>query len=398
MRKYYAIFATLVVIAAVFIIAHRAGEVKDVEIDIAPKNRDAGQKENQQAGTPTGVTEPDGAENKNTGTTPPDPESLLESLKKAMAEGDWQKSKVICEQLAKAGPRAFRLLSEILKNNESMEGKDVELRWRAAYILGLMADKKIIPVFDDALKSEKAENVRNMIVLGFGKLQDDAAAPILERLLLDEKEGETARRSSAAYLAQLETGIRQLIDIIQNSESAKDSRLWAIEALPCARNAGQYSPILNEILNSDPDMKARTAAAKVMGEIADPDSVNALTATLKEDSEMRVRVACAGALGYFKNNESVYNSLIDAMQNDKDATVREYAAKALGSLENKHAAANFEETLRTERNSSVRMSIAESLGKIGGEKSRALLENLLKNDPSVHVRRAADEALKSLHN
>jgi HEAT repeat protein len=328
----------------------------------------------------------------------PDPESLLESLKKAMAEGDWQKSKVICEQLAKAGPRAFELLAEILKNNESTDKKDVELRWRAAYILGLMEDTKVIPVFDEALGAEQAEAVRNMIMLGLGRIQDDATAPILERLLLDEKEGETARRSSAAYLAQLETGISKLIDIIQDGESTKDTRLWAIEALPGAKDARQCAAVLHEILNSEQDSRFRSTAAKVMGEIADPDSVNSITATLKEDSDFRVRVACAAALGNFRKSESAYNSLIDSLQNDKDARVRRYAAKSLGSIEKKDVVMNFEESLRTERDRVVRTRIAEALGKIGGEKSRALLEDLSKHDPSIHVRRAADEALKSLHN
>jgi hypothetical protein len=50
--------------------------------------------------------------------------NLLMSLKTAIAEGDWQKAKQLCEKLGKM-PEAFDMLVEILLDNASTEENDI---------------------------------------------------------------------------------------------------------------------------------------------------------------------------------------------------------------------------------------------------------------------------------
>jgi HEAT repeat protein len=326
-----------------------------------------------------------------------DPQTLIGSLKDSIAEGDWEKSKEICEKLATLS-EAFDLLAKILLENSGMEESAIALRWRAAHILGLMEQEKAIGIFEQSLITEKASEVRSNIVLALGILKHPGARPLLESVLLNSEEETDIRRSAAAYLARISDGsgatfLRNLL----HSDSAKDIKIWAIDALPEGVDKNLSSAVLADLLASSEDPEMKQAAAEALGRIAMPDTIAVLTSSLREDSDPRIRNTCAEALGNFPSNGGdVIPALVIALQTDKDPTVRGSAAQALGSLHKRDAVKDLKDALQREPDRVVRVRIVEALGKIGGEESKDILKNAAEKDQSVHVRKAAEEALKNM--
>lgn len=324
------------------------------------------------------------------------PEFLISSLKSSIAEGDWEKSKVICEKLA-ALPSAFDQLARILLDNSSARESDIALRWRAAYILGLMGEEKAIGIFEQSLISEKAKEVRSNIVLALGMLKNPDTRPVLESVLLNSEEEPEIRRSAAQYLARIpdSSGAASLVNLLY-SDSPEDLKIWAIEALPESADKKHSSATLADILLSSEDTEMKQSAAKSLGRIADPDTITALTTSLRTDPDFRVRNTCAEALGNFTASDDAVQTLRVALVTDDDPTVRGSAAEALGTLHSKEAIGDFRDALKKEPDRVVRVRIVEALGKIGGEECIKILKDAAENDPAVHIRNAAQQALESI--
>jgi HEAT repeat protein len=321
-----------------------------------------------------------------------DAKVLLDTLRAAIAGGDWQHAKELCEKLA-AMPAAYNLLVDILLDNASMEEEGIGLRWRAAYILGLMGNKRAIAVFEQALVSEKALDVRSNIVLALGMFKDPQTRPALESVFLDGEEDPGLRQSATQYLAQISGGAAILVDIL-NSESTKELKQFVVKGLAFSADKAQAAATLTDLLsNREKDAVLRRAAARSLGTLGEPGTIGALIAALQEDADFRVRNTCATALGNFGGNNEILSALSTALHNDKDPTVRGCAAQALGTLESEQAVGDLKEALKRDRHRVVRVRIVEALGRIGGEEAKKILQNRAENDPSVHVRNVARKAL-----
>ncbi len=399
MKILLAIIAVVAAAGVIFFLLTRGGPEED-KISDTPGNQTRAR---SRANTGLPAAGPDKPETGSTGAerqapfSVEDAKRLLDSLRTAIADGDWLQAKEICAKLA-AQPAAFDLLIDILLDNASMEENDIGLRWRAAYILGLMGNKKAIAIFEQALGTEKAKDVRSNIVLALGMFKDPQAMPVLQSVFLDGEEDPGIRQSAAQYIAQIPDGSGSafLRDLL-SGQSAKDVKIWVIKALGEGADKERSGTVLADLLTNSDAPELRQAAAKGLGRIGSPDAAGALTASLRDDTDFRVRNTCARALGRFKDNPEAVSSLTEALHDDKDPTVRGCAAQGLGALESKQAVADLKEVLQKERNRVVRVRIVEALGRIGGEEARKILQNRVKNDPSVHVRNTAQEALQQLN-
>ena len=99
-----------------------------------------------------------------------------------------------------------------------------------------------------------------------------------------------------------------------------------------------------------------------------------------------------GEMGDFQAVEP----LIDVLKNDKNGSVRLYAARALGELGDTTATFPLIESLREDRNVDVRVRAARALGRLGAEMARS--EMFKEGRTPLHTIRAdIDYALAEAH-
>jgi len=208
----------------------------------------------------------------------------------------------------------------------------------------------------------------------------------------------TVRRLTASTLAGIkdkaaESGLLEHIAKEKN-ELVQADIIKALEKNICGTDRS-LPPLLK--LAQDPSVEVRTATAHALGTYHDPIVVEALIHTLK-DSDWHVRAAAALSLnGWVKEKPDVINALVEVLDNDIFALMRDRAAdalspvasdekvaaalvKAIGSAERDgrfHAmqaiiaakAANtlpMLKELRTNSNPEVRATVLEIFGQIGG--------------------------------
>ncbi|AFY32265.1 HEAT repeat domain-containing protein [Calothrix sp. PCC 7507] len=120
-----------------------------------------------------------------------------------------------------------------------------------------------------------------------------------------------------------------------------------------------------------------------------------------KDKDATVRYFAAGALGRMGGEaKAAIPALITALQSDKDATVRYSAASALGSMrgETKAAIPALMTALQSDKDKDVRSNAAGALMSMGGEAKAAIpaLMTALQSDKDKDVRSNAAGALMSM--
>jgi HEAT repeat protein len=143
-------------------------------------------------------------------------------------------------------------------------------------------------------------------------------------------------------------------------------------------------PYLRQVLK-DEDWRICRAAARMLGEIGDPQATALIQAL--QDKEWWVRQAAAEALA--KIGPPAVPALVQALRNEK-WEVRRAAAEALGQIGDPQATPALIQTLRDEK-WEVRQAAAWALEKIGPPAVPALIQAL--RNEKWEVRRVAAEAL-----
>ena len=142
----------------------------------------------------------------------------------------------------------------------------------------------------------------------------------------------------------------------------------------------------------------RENAAKALGDLGNPQAVEALIHTLSDPFEM-VRESAAYALGNM-DYEIVIDPLINALKRD-DKYLRQGAAKALGNMKAKESVNSLIYALN-DKYCEVQISAAESLGKIGAIEAIGPLGELLNTEPctkkGIYVKEVVVEALGNIRN
>jgi len=153
--------------------------------------------------------------------------------------------------------------------------------------------------------------------------------------------------------------------------------------------AGRRIEALVPVL-ADREADVRAEAARALGELDDPRSVEALSRALRTDESAEVRKMAAWALGEIEDPAAV-PALDYAIRNDVDIEVRRMAAWALGEIESPEAVDGLGAAIG-DSDLEVRMAAAWALGEIEDPRAVPWLERALR-DASPGVRRKAAWAL-----
>ena len=146
---------------------------------------------------------------------------------------------------------------------------------------------------------------------------------------------------------------------------------------------------LARVLREDPDADVRRTAAWALGEIESPRAIPALGRALREDASREVREMAVWALGEIEDPAAV-PALADAAD-DPDPKIRRKVAWALGEIEDPAAVPALRGLLRDE-DAETRKIALWAIAEIEAPASYEVLVELLK-DENPEVRKAAARAL-----
>ena len=165
-------------------------------------------------------------------------------------------------------------------------------------------------------------------------------------------------------------------------------QLVAREALVRLNQPELVQPFLTAARDFSPAV--RGAAMGILGrlKVKDPTALSALTLGLS-DPDASVRSFAAGALGDLGATSAI-TALVDALS-DRDPYVRNFAADSLGRLNAKAAIGALWGAVK-DSDSLVRLAAAEALVKLGEGEAALVMRELLK-DPDFGVRSAAVGAM-----
>jgi HEAT repeat protein len=172
------------------------------------------------------------------------------------------------------------------------------VRGRVVEVFAVSKDRRAVPTLLDALQGEYF-TVRSRAALALGNIGDaKAVGPLLQAL----KDPEDEVRSAACL------------------------------ALGMFKDPSTFDDITNVLLD-DPKIEVRQAAAKALGNTGHPDALPYLIEALHDPFWWYEREYAAGELltAIEKMGTSAVEPLIEALQ-DKEGTVRKFAATLLGKL------------------------------------------------------------------
>lgn len=233
------------------------------------------------------------------------------------------------------------------------------IRGRIAEVFGINKDRNAIPALMDALQGE-FYTVRSRAALALGKIGDPKAIQPLLRLL---KDPEDEVRSAACL------------------------------ALASFRDPSTFDDITNVLLD-DPKIEVRQSAAKALGNTQHPAALPYLMEALHDSYWWYEREYAAGDLltAIETMGGAAVAPLIEALQ-DKEGTVRKFAASLLGRLGDPRAIEPLGMALYDLHHEVGKVS-AESLARFGVPALEVLVEAL--SHPEMWIRIHAIEALANI--
>jgi HEAT repeat protein len=233
------------------------------------------------------------------------------------------------------------------------------LRGRAAEVFAISRDRSAVPALVDALQGEYF-TVRSRAALALGRIGDAAAVQALLQALRDAE----AEVRSAACLA-----------------------------LGLFKDASTFDDITNVLLD-DPQIDVRQAAAKALGNTQHPAGLPYLMEALHGSYWWYEREQAADdlLLAIEKMGTAAVSPLIEALQ-DKERTVRKFAAGLLGRLGDRRAIEPLGMALY-DMHHEVGQAAAESLARFGPPELDVLVEAL--GHPEMWIRIHAIEALSRI--
>lgn len=237
----------------------------------------------------------------------------------------------------------------------------------------------VIRALREALVNED-EDVRLKIVHALGELEDEAAVPVLRRVLSDDESYKV--RSLAAWALgeiEAESSVRALIKALEDDNaSVREMAAWALGEIESSTAVSA----LGTVLVNDPAMTVRRKAAWALGEIEDARAVDALGLALT-DSDTEVRRKAMWALGEIEDVRAI-PALRRAIESD-DQQIRKSAAWAMGEIEDARAIEPLSALLADE-STEVRKQAAWALGEIEDHRAVPVLMERFKKESSANVR------------
>ncbi len=249
---------------------------------------------------------------------------------------------------------------------KALSDSEEEVVIQAAHGLGESGDKRAAEPLSRMLRSCH-EPIRVAAAQALGALGDQRAVPHLLALLEGASE-ETQIKVLTTLRAMKPPHISGPLLKHLNHQSAAVRRR-VVDVLGPIGDA-EVAERLEALLRMDPADEVRMAAARSLGEIADPASVDCLKAAVHND-EFNVRCQAIGALGRIGDEECL--STLLALLEDQVSEVRFHAAVALGELGDKNAVPALKEMLK-DKNPMVARGASKSLEKLGVENVERLVK------------------------
>jgi len=220
------------------------------------------------------------------------------------------------------------------------EDKNPIIRANAALALGKFKDKTALVPLKYALANDESEDVKNVVLLALGILEDESVISDLNAILTDKtqaKQKSISRAYAALALGYLKTdrsveALKTLFNSNMNGD--KDIQCSALLSLGNTEDKSLV-PFLGSILNdSTRNEQVRAYAALALGRIKDSSALPELRKAM-QDHKISIRASIAIALGLIKSPDSK-NDLVNLLNTDK-SDVRAFAVISLAQLGDKSA-------------------------------------------------------------
>ncbi|HEX5103923.1 MAG TPA: HEAT repeat domain-containing protein, partial [Pirellulaceae bacterium] len=262
------------------------------------------------------------------GAPPPD----LEKWTAGLASSEPQVQYAAADSLADLGIYAQPAIPHLVK---ALQGKDADLRWRAARALGAIGSEQAVVALNQAAKDAHA-GVRAQVLFALGRIgaADAATTETIAAGLADPDAG--VRRASVRALRMIQTDRKLVLPkVLKLLEDADPSVV--MPALHTVAEAGKdVVPALKDSLQHP---EARYWACLVLSEIGPEahEAVPALTELLA-DKRPEVRLQATIALGEIGPAAKSAAPALGKLLQDEFPAVRAAAVFALGKIGNSAAA------------------------------------------------------------
>lgn len=234
--------------------------------------------------------------------------------------------------------------------------------------------------------ADRVPAVAAMSAWALGELEDHGSVPVLVNAVHSTEP--RVRLAAIWALGQLEDARAVPVVVPALRDAEPNVRAMSAEVLGKFKNQETLVP-LERALSSDTDPRVRVAAASALGEISAATSLRALGGAL-DDADITVRRAAASALGELDDSHIAPPNLVKALSST-DPELRHLAAASLCSIADPTTTPALIGLL-ADPDAELRKNAIEALGNIGSPSAISGLTKAL-GDKDPHVRRAAAEAL-----
>ncbi len=214
---------------------------------------------------------------------------------------------------------------------------------------------------------DKNEVLRIKTVQALSLVGGPMAALLLRRAIDDDVERAAAVRSEAAK-GLGDIGGRQALETLGIAITDRDVtvRLNTVEALRWAGTVFAV-PFIQEALRNDKALGVRLKAVHMLRKIGTQFSTQPLQEALMEDPDLGLRLAAADALGEIGKKERQVASLLgEALNIEKDSSVRLEIVKYLGLVRERAGLPFLAVAMANDKNLTVRMRATEIYGRVLG--------------------------------
>jgi HEAT repeat protein/glycerophosphoryl diester phosphodiesterase len=267
----------------------------------------------------------------------------------------------------------------------------VIVRSNATWALGLIGNKDAVEPLIMQLKTGDSE-LKREIILALKRIADKQAVPVLNEILLNDKDP-YVRYDAARALGD----IKDTDSIYTLITTLKYDRNWMVKQ-GCAGALGKIGnkkavSSLKVLLATDAGKeasRARDMAAWALAKIGEGAAIKALVSSLG-DNEESTRRRAGWALIKIGNPAVPY---LSSALRDNNKSVRERSAMVLGWIRNEDATVPLLWALK-DKDTEVRKTAAWALGRIGGVEAKNALEEIL-SDENENVVEYAKEAMQRI--
>jgi HEAT repeat protein len=287
-----------------------------------------------------------------------DPKSMTGLLPLLKSDDEKLRSQVAGALGRVPHPGCLRALIEALGDDS------LEVRKHCVAALGELGDKRAAPALVPLLNESDTE-LRIAAAEALGRIGDQRAVPYLLKMVDDEDESVILKALGALRKIQDPAAASSVMELLQHENSRIRQR--AADVLGKIGDA-VIAERLEQILKNDRSEDVRAGAAKALGEIRDPGSVDVLIDSLHDAFSIRCRsIVALGEIG----DDAALPSLL-AMLKDPAPEIRYHAALALAEIGHEAAIKNIQPLL-DDSNAMVRRGAAKALETLGQGDAQKLL-------------------------